>query len=47
MKKFLTMLAVAVLAVPAAAAEIEGNVTLATDYSFRGWSQTMRDPASS
>lgn len=45
MKKFLTMLAVAVLAVPAAAAEIEGNVTLATDYSFRGWSQTMRDPA--
>ena len=23
--------------------EISGNVTLATDYSFRGWSQTTRD----
>ena len=25
--------------------EISGNVTLASDYSFRGWSQTTRDPA--
>lgn len=24
---------------------IEGNLTLTTDYSFRGWSQTLRDPA--
>lgn len=45
LNKPLATLAVAVLATPAAAAEIEGNVTLATDYSFRGWSQTMRDPA--
>ena len=45
MKKLLTMLAVSALTVPVAAVEIEGNVTLATDYSFRGWSQTMRDPA--
>lgn len=29
----------------AAAAEASGNVTLASDYSFRGWSQTGRDPA--
>ena len=29
----------------AAAGEISGNVTLASDYSFRGWSQTTRDPA--
>ena len=29
----------------AAAGEISGNVTLATDYSVRGWSQTTRDPA--
>ncbi len=36
----------AMLIAPAATAvEIEGNVTLASDYSFRGWSQTMRDPA--
>lgn len=25
--------------------EISGNVTLTSDYSFRGWSQTSRDPA--
>ena len=25
--------------------EFSGNVTLASDYSFRGWSQTTRDPA--
>ncbi|MCY4142200.1 MAG: TorF family putative porin [Gammaproteobacteria bacterium] len=25
--------------------EISANVTLASDYSFRGWSQTTRDPA--
>ena len=48
--RVLAMLAAAVLAAPAAAQEgdgvtIEGNVTLATDYSFRGWSQTQRDPA--
>ena len=45
MKTLLATLALAGFAVPAAAVEIEGNVTLATDYSFRGWSQTMRDPA--
>ena len=45
MNKVLATLAVAALTVPAAAVEIEGNVTLASDYSFRGWSQTMRDPA--
>ena len=27
------------------ALEISGNVTMASDYSFRGWSQTTRDPA--
>lgn len=27
------------------AQEFSGNVTLASDYSFRGWSQTTRDPA--
>ena len=49
MKKLLPLLAAAAVAVgaalPAAGAEIEGNVTLASDYSFRGWSQTGRDPA--
>jgi len=49
MKKLLTMLTAVVamaLTVPAAvAAEVAGNVTLASDYSFRGWSQTSRDPA--
>ncbi|MCY3839670.1 MAG: TorF family putative porin [Gammaproteobacteria bacterium] len=49
MKKLLTLLTAAVamaLTVPAAvAAEVAGNVTLTSDYSFRGWSQTGRDPA--
>lgn len=49
MKKLLTLLTAAgamALSVPAAvAAEVAGNVTLASDYSFRGWSQTGRDPA--
>ncbi|MXY54849.1 MAG: hypothetical protein F4Y41_00390, partial [Gammaproteobacteria bacterium] len=49
MKKLHTMLMAVVamaLTVPAAvAAEVAGNVTLASDYSFRGWSQTSRDPA--
>ena len=49
MRKLLTLLTAAVamaLAVPAAvAAEVSGNVTLTSDYSFRGWSQTSRDPA--
>ena len=49
MKKLLTTLTAAAMigtAVPAAmAAEVSGNVTLASDYSFRGWSQTQRDPA--
>ena len=49
MKKLLTLLTAAVamaLTAPAAvAAEVAGNVTLASDYSFRGWSQTGRDPA--
>lgn len=49
MKKLLPLLAavasVAGAALPATGAEIEGNVTLTSDYSFRGWSQTMRDPA--
>lgn len=43
------LLTVALLAAPAAFAQngptIDGNVTLASDYSFRGWSQTQRDPA--
>jgi len=37
--------AMAVTAPAAMAAEVSGNVTLASDYSFRGWSQTSRDPA--
>lgn len=49
MKKLSTVLAALAamaLSVPAAfAAEVSGNVTLASDYSFRGWSQTSRDPA--
>ena len=50
MKKLLAMLAVAAFVAPAFAQDgdgvaIEGNVTLASDYSFRGWSQTQRDPA--
>ena len=45
MKKLLTLLAATALTAPAAAVEVEGNVTLASDYSFRGWSQTQRDPA--
>lgn len=49
MNKLLTLLTAAAamaLAMPAAmAAEVAGNVTLASDYSFRGWSQTGRDPA--
>ena len=50
MKKLPMLLAVGVLVAPAAFAQddgpaITGNVTLASDYSFRGWSQTQRDPA--
>ena len=37
--------AIATFTAPALAVEVEGNVTLASDYSFRGWSQTQRDPA--
>ena len=36
---------VAGAALSASGAEISGNVTIASDYSFRGWSQTSRDPA--
>ena len=50
MKKLPILLAVGLLAAPAAVAQddgpaITGNATLASDYSFRGWSQTQRDPA--
>lgn len=49
MKKLLTVLTVlaaTTLSAPAVmAAEVSGNVTLASDYSFRGVSQTMRDVA--
>ena len=47
MKKLLIVLGASALigAPTAAATEIAGNVALASDYSFRGWSQTMRDPA--
>lgn len=47
MKHLPTLLGAAgLLAAPAVAAvEISGNVQLTSDYSFRGWSQTMRDPA--
>ena len=41
-----TLLAAALLAgSQAALAEISGNVTLTTDYRFRGYSQTTSDPA--
>ena len=44
MKK--TLMAAALLAgSQAALAEISGNVTLTTDYRFRGYSQTTSDPA--
>lgn len=46
------VLAAAALAAQAQSAEavngpphIEANISLASDYSFRGWSQTRRDPA--
>ncbi|MDE0421514.1 MAG: TorF family putative porin [Gammaproteobacteria bacterium] len=49
MKRLLTIVTAAAamqLAVNTAmAAEASANVTLASDYSFRGWSQTGRDPA--
>lgn len=49
MKKIAIALAVAFMTIGigtgASAGEISGNVTVATDYSFRGWSQTTRDPA--
>ena len=45
MKMFPALLVLALVCPGAAAAEFSGNVTLASDYSFRGWSQTMRDPA--
>ena len=49
MTKLLTILTAAVAmqlaAATAVAAEATANVTLASDYSFRGWSQTGRDPA--
>lgn len=44
MKKTLIAAAMATVSLPALA-EISGNVTLATDYRFRGWSQTTSDPA--
>ena len=47
MKMLLRPFAATVLLAASAAngVEISANVTLTTDYSFRGWSQTMRDPA--
>lgn len=43
---FLTMAVPhAIHAQGADALEISGNVAIANDYSFRGWSQTTRDPA--
>lgn len=45
MKKPLLAGALACAAFGAAGAEVSGNVTIASDYSFRGWSQTTRDPA--
>ena len=50
MKKLSILFAACLVAAPAALAQaqevsIEGNVALLSDYSFRGWSQTQRDPA--
>ena len=45
LKVMLAAGALAAALAPANAAEFEGNVTLASDYSFRGESQTGRDPA--
>ena len=46
MKKALAMTALAAAMIPAAnAVEVSGNVTLATDYKFRGYSQTDTSPA--
>lgn len=45
MKKTLLAGIAACAAFGALGAEISGNVTIASDYSFRGWSQTTRDPA--
>lgn len=46
MKKLLiTLAASTAMAAPATAAEFSGNVTLTSDYSFRGETQTGRDPA--
>ena len=45
MKKTLLAGVLAGAAFGAAGAEVSGNVTIASDYSFRGWSQTTRDPA--
>jgi uncharacterized protein (TIGR02001 family) len=41
----LAALALTVLAAPLARAEVSSTITLATDYDFRGISQTARDPA--
>lgn len=41
----ITALLVAMTSLQAESIEISGNVTLTSDYSFRGWSQTSRDPA--
>ncbi|MCY3885335.1 MAG: TorF family putative porin [Gammaproteobacteria bacterium] len=41
----ITSLLVAMTSIQAESIEISGNVTLTSDYSFRGWSQTSRDPA--
>ena len=46
MKKALAMTALAAAMIPAAnAVEVSGNVTLATDSKFRGYSQTDTSPA--
>ena len=46
MKKTLATAVLAAAAIPAAnAVEVSGNVTLATDYKFRGYSQTDTSPA--
>ena len=44
MKKTLIAVAVASVSLPVLA-EVSGNVTLTSDYRFRGWSQTTSDPA--